>query len=725
MDFLLVQFGLSIFTYDADKKKYIQQSYNFYVFPRPLNRAAPDCRFMCQASSMSFLADRGFDFNKLFNKGIPYLTSAEEEKLGKKLEERQKARDDGLELIPIPDDDRPQIEEICTRINDFYNSEAEELTIDRCNAFIRRIIHQEARMRWPNKLRLEGKTDSSGQWLVVQKMGSKEEEEKKEVERKEKEQNDIKQAVGLSALLRKISDSGKLIVGHNMLLDLCHIVHQFFSTLPESYHEFKSLVHCLFPKLLDTKIMCQSSQFKESIPCSVLNALHETVSKSPYCIPEVDVVPDRSYTSSVEKYHEAGYDAYITGLCFISLSNYLGTLQTPEISVVLPDSPLLNPFINKLLITRLKDFPYIDLTGKDPNPRRDHVFHITFPKEWKLSDISQLFSPFGGIYVSWLTDTTAYVGLNRRDQSSAVNKHNFANQNIRLQKYAEHQALIEGKNHSPAHQGDRKRKLSSSDNITATENTGRKPEVNGEQGQTVDNEGWETASDSPKMLNEDKNDRKDEEEEEEGEETEVRKSNTDAIGDAENSASFLKLPESEVAKKHSLARAKSNPICCSYEAKSLLGEKFDRSNNSWIVAGKRFVKSPGSTPSASPKAKRSPSKKQHARQKPCCGELSSSSNLTGVEKVDKFDKDSVNDDRNNLDKISNDAQTDNNQNFRRRDRNAVSNSECDKVELKKPSIKLLRSGRKRSENITSTRSMLIRIAQIVFVLLLIYVVIKF
>lgn len=29
------------------------------------------------------------------------------------------------------------------------------------------------------------------------------------------------------------------------------------------------------------------------------------------------------------------------------------------------------------------------------NPSRDHVFHITFPKEWKHTDISQFFSPFG------------------------------------------------------------------------------------------------------------------------------------------------------------------------------------------------------------------------------------------------------------------------------------------------------------------------------------------
>jgi poly(A)-specific ribonuclease len=30
------------------------------------------------------------------------------------------------------------------------------------------------------------------------------------------------------------------------------------------------------------------------------------------------------YTTMSDKYHEAAYDAYVTGLCFISMANYLG-----------------------------------------------------------------------------------------------------------------------------------------------------------------------------------------------------------------------------------------------------------------------------------------------------------------------------------------------------------------------------------------------------------------
>ena len=36
--FLLVQFGLCTFRYDKKKKKYTNQAFNFYVWPRPYSR---------------------------------------------------------------------------------------------------------------------------------------------------------------------------------------------------------------------------------------------------------------------------------------------------------------------------------------------------------------------------------------------------------------------------------------------------------------------------------------------------------------------------------------------------------------------------------------------------------------------------------------------------------------------------------------------------------------
>lgn len=81
-------------------------------------------------------------------------------------------------------------------------------------------------------------------------------------------------------------------------------------------------------------------------------------------------------------------------------------------------------------------------------PNRDHVLYVTFPKEWKTSDLYQLFSAFGkmvtlpekmhefslnlplslfyfrffictfsgNIQVSWIDDTSAFVSLSQTDQ---------------------------------------------------------------------------------------------------------------------------------------------------------------------------------------------------------------------------------------------------------------------------------------------------------------------
>lgn len=94
-----------------------------------------------------------------------------------------------------------------SRIEDFLASDAEEITIDKCNAFMRRLVYQEAKIRWPNKVRIEGKIENTWHCLSIQKTGTKEEEEEKDNKKREKDKLEIKQAVGLSQLLKKIVES--------------------------------------------------------------------------------------------------------------------------------------------------------------------------------------------------------------------------------------------------------------------------------------------------------------------------------------------------------------------------------------------------------------------------------------------------------------------------------------------------------------------------------------
>ncbi|KAL4678221.1 hypothetical protein H8959_020895 [Pygathrix nigripes] len=52
------------------------------------------------------------------------------------------------------------------------------------------------------------------------------------VETLETEKEELNDAVGFSRVIHAIANSGKLVIGHNMLLDVMHTVHQFYCPLP-------------------------------------------------------------------------------------------------------------------------------------------------------------------------------------------------------------------------------------------------------------------------------------------------------------------------------------------------------------------------------------------------------------------------------------------------------------------------------------------------------------
>ncbi|MGH0165392.1 UNVERIFIED_CONTAM: hypothetical protein FKN15_059724 [Acipenser sinensis] len=397
MDFLLFQFGLCAFKYNHAEAKYIIKSFNFYVFPKPLNRSSQDIKFVCQSSSIDFLANQGFDFNKVFCCGIPYLNQEEERKLREQYEERRaQSNGAGTPSFMSP-----------------HSCKGPVVVPEEHRAFIERVVFSKG--------------------IHVETMET---------------------------------EKGKLVVGHNMLLDVMHTIHQFYCPLPEELNGFKEVTLCVFPRLLDTKLMASTHPFKELILNTPLAELEKRLKEAPFKSPKVDSAEGfLSYNTASEQLHEAGYDAYITGLCFISMANFLGSFLSPPKPHISARSKLIEPFFNKLFLMRVVDIPYLNLSGPDlmldllcfrlflmrvvdipylnlsgPDlqPKRDHVLYVTFPKEWKTSDLYQLFSAFGNIQVSWIDDTSAFVSLGQVDQVQiAVNTSRYA-ESYRIQTYAEY-----------------------------------------------------------------------------------------------------------------------------------------------------------------------------------------------------------------------------------------------------------------------------------------------
>uniref|UniRef100_A0A7N6C1X5 Poly(A)-specific ribonuclease PARN n=1 Tax=Anabas testudineus TaxID=64144 RepID=A0A7N6C1X5_ANATE len=383
MDFLLFQFGLCTFKYDQTKSKYITKTFNFYIFPKPFNRTSPDIKFICQSSSIDFLASQGFDFNKVFCHGIPYLNQEEEAQLREQTEERrnQHANGVGTPSYISPSSSKEHVL--------FY-------------------------------LILPPFLFCKERYIQISKV-DEEERKRREQQKLEKEQEELNDAVGFSRVIHAISKSGKLVVGHNMLLDVMHTIHQFYCPLPEDLQDFKEVTMC------------------ELITYTSLAELEKQLKESPFKPPQVETAEGfLSYNTAQEQLHEAGYDAYITGLCFISMANYLGSFLTPPKAYISARSKLIEPFFNKLFLMRIIDIPYLNLTGPDLQPKRDHVLYVTFPKEWKTSDLYQLFSAFGNIQVSWIDDTSAFVSLSQTDQVQiAMNTSRYA-ESYRIQTYAEY-----------------------------------------------------------------------------------------------------------------------------------------------------------------------------------------------------------------------------------------------------------------------------------------------
>ena len=83
--FVVNQFGLSAFVWVPEEQlppggvggeegpagSYQARTFNFYLFPRPFEGS--DKRFVCQSSSLAFLASCNFDFNKVVYDGISYM----------------------------------------------------------------------------------------------------------------------------------------------------------------------------------------------------------------------------------------------------------------------------------------------------------------------------------------------------------------------------------------------------------------------------------------------------------------------------------------------------------------------------------------------------------------------------------------------------------------------------------------------------------------------------
>lgn len=206
--FVVIQFGLTCFFLD-DPSGVSYRSYNFYVVPRRRHNV-----FQCEGEAMAFLARNNFDFNKLFRQGISYCTIPEEAKMREQLVERQAKRaeiaatgvpETGNHIL-VPEKEEELVSKITEKVENFLDNPEEgkdELPLEGLNGFQRRLIYQTLESKFFQRTC----ASTVNNVLIVKRVSSPMDHEQEEEERKKKENEDLENHIGMTLLMKALSES--------------------------------------------------------------------------------------------------------------------------------------------------------------------------------------------------------------------------------------------------------------------------------------------------------------------------------------------------------------------------------------------------------------------------------------------------------------------------------------------------------------------------------------
>ncbi|ELK34824.1 Poly(A)-specific ribonuclease PARN-like domain-containing protein 1 [Myotis davidii] len=224
--------------------RYIAHSCNFFLFPTTFGIL--DSEFSFQASSVQFLNQYGFDYNKFLKHGIPYMNEEQEKQIKHNILTGNWRVRSSL--------DKDQMKAVIDEVTRWLHlaEEGDWMTLPGIAGFqafeVQLVLRQALPDIWTvlrDQAVIVKKVSRQHRWYLQNTSSDRESCWKEKI---------LLSARGFSVFFQMLVKAQKQpLVGHNMLMDLLHLHEKFFRPLPENYHQFKSNIHSLFPVLLDTK----------------------------------------------------------------------------------------------------------------------------------------------------------------------------------------------------------------------------------------------------------------------------------------------------------------------------------------------------------------------------------------------------------------------------------------------------------------------------------------
>jgi poly(A)-specific ribonuclease len=378
--YTILQIGLTFVTLsrNEDENVYITRPYNFNLDPVIEQDLELERIFAFQSGAVKFLRAHNFNIAEPFENGVPYL-SRDEAVRAKKIAMARIDRT-AYEDLQIPEEDKENISLIenirkqvtlwvmDAEIKKAANLPFRSLTIpsidsatipqtpkQRLSRFQKRLIHQLVRAEFPDLISTPSRDESL-------RIAFKDPVREKEIRQKRK--RDIEERIynqkgfqwivealcggkldklDLKSLTKDPITGGNIfydeedfkarfysakerlrcrqpvLVGHNLFTDLIYFYNTFIDKLPASLEDFTIALHSLIPTIIDTKYVATHGQVNFSSQSS-LEQLEEQHRGQKLPVIQTPPAFDKYHLEENARFHEAGYDSYLTALLMIRLS---------------------------------------------------------------------------------------------------------------------------------------------------------------------------------------------------------------------------------------------------------------------------------------------------------------------------------------------------------------------------------------------------------------------
>ena len=312
-EFWMCQLGICTYSLDSESNSYSVRAFSIYTIP-----SSPNHPMSIHPSSMKFLVDNNFDMNKLFKYGV-CCARIREANLSPVNNKKT--------CYQLGSSSEALVMTFVSTILDFVNSkDSESIAIDVPSKYVKGLLQGPAgALRHFKNLKYHIAVEENRSVMKISKTKGKEPifcpPQREKVMTGDDEAFG---SLGASVIFSAILKAGVPLVLHNSLFDLGYMYTHFVDGLSPSLDQFKCDIRSLFPPIYDTKTIAKSVDIpalnRVNLEGLYRTCLHSGTFKDTvrFCIDE----PFQEFISE-GKCHDAAYDAYITGVAFLHLREYL------------------------------------------------------------------------------------------------------------------------------------------------------------------------------------------------------------------------------------------------------------------------------------------------------------------------------------------------------------------------------------------------------------------